>query len=613
VSTTRARGEPSSIPLATAETPAASAFLRATLLGFSSFVLIGLLLLVVTTLWDKRSHAILEAQRTQQNLVLALEQYASGRVREIDLALTDLVHLLDQELRRGPLDVDRVQALLAAQMHDSSPYRDLVVYDAAGRRVVNAEGDRRPLDGSRRDYFTGPRDDPAARFHISEPFVSTVANVWSLGFSRRLRKPDGSFGGIVLAPLNLSTIEKFFGVIDVGKESSVTLWDDAASRVLARQPINPELFGRAFETGPLFESIRAGVNAGTIRGASPVDGILRMLTFRRVANLPLVISVAQAESDILAEWRHEAWTYGIGAAFGVAVLLAMTGALWWQLARRERLVRALRASEMAMRDANVSLQMATTAAEGANRAKSEFLACMSHELRTPLNAVIGFAELIASGAQPDPAKVRGYAGDIRASGQHLLHIITDILEMSRIEGGALELHEETIDIAAVIAASLRQVMPQASQAGVTLSNDLPADLPALRADEKRLTQVLLNLLSNCIKFTEAGGSVSVEAGVAPEGALAITITDTGIGMSEREIAVAMEPFRQVDNRIARRYEGAGLGLPLAKAFVELQGGDLQVTSTPGIGTTARIVFPRGRLLPRAAPSRPTADSAVGMR
>jgi len=610
VSTTRARGEPSDIPLA-AETPAASAFLRATLLGFSSFVLIGFLLLVATTLWDKRNQAILEAQRTQQNLVLALEQYASGRVREIDLALTDLVRLLNGELRRGPLDVDRVQALLAAQMHDSSPYRDLVIYDAAGHRVVNAEGDRQSFDGSGRDYFTGPRDHPAAGLYISRPFVATVAKVWSLGFSRPLHKPDGSFGGIVLAPLDLSKIERFFGVIDVGKESSVTLWDDTASRVLARQPINPDLFGRGFETGPLFESVRAGTNAGTIRGASPVDGILRMLTFRRVANLPLVITVAQAESDILAEWRREVWTYGIGAAFGIAVLLAMTGALWWQLARREHLVRALRRSEMAMRDANASLQTATAAAEGANRAKSEFLACMSHELRTPLNAVIGFAELIAGGAQPDPAKIRGYAGDIRASGLHLLHIITDILEMSRIEGGALELHEETIDVGAVIAASLRQVMPQASQAGVTLCNDVPADLPALRADEKRLTQVLLNLLSNGVKFTEAGGSVSVAAGAAPAGALAITITDTGIGMTERELAVAMEPFRQVDNRIARRYEGAGLGLPLAKAFVELQGGHLQITSTPGTGTTARILFPPSRLMPLAAPQRRMADTALG--
>ncbi len=310
-----------------------------------------------------------------------------------------------------------------------------------------------------------------------------------------------------------------------------------------------------------------------------------MLDFRRVGNLPLVISVAQADYQVLAEWRRELWTYGIASAIGAAILALLTAGLWWQLTRQQRLVDALSASETAMRETNMSLRKAIMAAEAASRTKSEFLACMSHELRTPLNAVIGFAELIAGGTLQDARKVHGYAEDIRHSGQHLLRIITDILEMSRIEGGTLELNEEALDVAALIASSLRQVEPRARQGGVALQAASSGDLPLLRADEKRMIQVLFNLLSNGIKFTKPGGSVTVEAAAAADGGLTITVADNGIGMSATELAIAMEPFRQADSRLSRRYGGTGLGLPLAKALVELQGGRLTLASTPGSGTT----------------------------
>jgi two-component system, cell cycle sensor histidine kinase PleC len=170
--------------------------------------------------------------------------------------------------------------------------------------------------------------------------------------------------------------------------------------------------------------------------------------------------------------------------------------------------------------------------------------------------------------------------------------------MSRVEAGKLELHEEEIEIEPVIAACLRQVEPRAFDGGVVLRNFVTSNMPTVRVDKIRLTQTLLNLLSNAVKFTGPGGSVSVDATIQPDGSLAISVSDSGIGMTTEELAVAMEPFRQVDSRLARHYEGTGLGLPLAKAFAELHGGELVLDSARGRGTIARIILPPERVLAR---------------
>jgi signal transduction histidine kinase len=235
----------------------------------------------------------------------------------------------------------------------------------------------------------------------------------------------------------------------------------------------------------------------------------------------------------------------------------------------------------------------------ASRAKSEFLANMSHELRTPLNAILGFSELIR-GELLGPvgtAKYRDYASDIYESGQHLLRIINDVLDMSKIEVGRLVLRDDLIDVAAAARASIALVAQRAVAAGIALRTEIPDDLPILVADELRMKQILLNLLSNSVKFTRRLGSATVGAAVQPDGNLAIWVADTGIGMTKGEIALALEPFRQVDSDLARKYEGTGLGLPLARALVEMHGGRLEIVSTPGVGTTVTVLFPAIRLRP----------------
>jgi PAS domain S-box-containing protein len=243
------------------------------------------------------------------------------------------------------------------------------------------------------------------------------------------------------------------------------------------------------------------------------------------------------------------------------------------------------------------LRHAKAEAEAASAAKGEFLAVISHELRTPLNAIIGFSDLMAKeilGSIGTP-KYREYAVDIFNAGQHLLALISNILDMSKIEARKMELHEAVFDVGAAIEASLRLVQQRAAEKGIALVNWVSPDLPRLRGDETRLRQILLNLLSNALKFTPPEGEVVLRSSVGAAG-LELVVEDRGIGMSEAEVAIALQPFRQVESALSRTQEGTGLGLPLAKALVELHGGTFVIESAPAEGTTVRIRFPADRLV-----------------
>ena len=246
------------------------------------------------------------------------------------------------------------------------------------------------------------------------------------------------------------------------------------------------------------------------------------------------------------------------------------------------------------------LQRTRDAAELSNRTKSEFLANMSHELRTPLNAILGFSELIRDGVGGNllAAKHPEYASDIHKSGTHLLSIINDILDLSKVEAGRLEAQISVLDPIPCLELCMRLVQQRAVAAQVTISSELDFQI-MLKADERLLKQIGLNLLSNAVKFTDAGGKVSLTLAKTEDGGACLSVEDTGIGMTAAEISVAKRPFGQVDSSLSRRHEGSGLGLPLVVAFADKLDGTVSIESRPGVGTRIAVYFPATSVCQRA--------------
>ena len=251
--------------------------------------------------------------------------------------------------------------------------------------------------------------------------------------------------------------------------------------------------------------------------------------------------------------------------------------------------------------AEEEIRRAKEAAEAASRAKTELLANMSHELRTPLNAIIGFSEIMQAGLFGPLGADRydGYVADIRHSAGHLLTVITDILDLAKIEANSFRLEEGVVAPREVIASALRLVKPRADGAGVGLRYDRLHEEVAVKVDETALKRVLINLLANAVKFSAPGGVVVVRSAFDAQGGFAISVSDQGIGMAPEEIPIALTPFRQVNSGLQRKYEGTGLGLPIAKELVEMHGGTLAIDSAPGVGTTVTILLPAARVMAAA--------------
>jgi signal transduction histidine kinase len=243
------------------------------------------------------------------------------------------------------------------------------------------------------------------------------------------------------------------------------------------------------------------------------------------------------------------------------------------------------------------LELALDNASRANTAKSVFLASMSHELRTPLNAIIGFSDLMLTqqiGPIENPRYLE-YICDIHRSGLQLLALIDDLLDISRIDAGKIELLEQTVSLRQVITAACRMTEIQAKQALIHIAIELPNNLPYIRGDERRILQIVLNLLSNAIKFTPKTGTVTIRV-LHSAGGLVVEVSDTGVGIAEADLPKVFERFGQIDNALSRKHKGTGLGLPLAKELIELHDGILGIESEVNVGTTVAVTFPRKRFI-----------------
>ncbi len=351
----------------------------------------------------------------------------------------------------------------------------------------------------------------------------------------------------------------------------------------------------------IIEGMQAGVialdTANNIVELNPAAE--RMFEVRSAAVVGKPAQHVFAEQPEIIEWltvsrevtiRGTLWSHGAQRDFDIRTML-----LYDRRRHAGRLITFYDISKLAR--AEREAEEAKELAEAANRAKSEFLAQMSHELRTPLNAIIGFSEIMSRqmlGPLNNPQYLE-YTSDINDSATHLLRLITDILDLSKIEAGRLELCEETVDVGQIIESSLTLVEERAADGGIAIEARVARNLPKLRADGCKVKQVVINLLSNAVKFTRSGGKIVISAEVRAAGRLAISVADSGVGIKAQDLDRIMRPFEQVDGALDRNYQGTGLGLPLSKALVELHGGSFELTSEVEVGTTVTAYFPADRV------------------
>ena len=365
------------------------------------------------------------------------------------------------------------------------------------------------------------------------------------------------------------------------------------------------------DADPLVQALKPGDRAGALAAQAALAPVTDEVQW--------LYTAANSETD-LADVQRVAttrWTY-LTLLASLAAVMAMSLLLvalqFWDIRTQERLLAERAAAIESLRQREAELEIASRRAADASQAKSFFLANMSHELRTPLNAILGFSEMIAREMLGPlrPPRYREYADDINRSASHLLEIIDDLLSLTRIEAGKLQIDEEPVDLADVWRFALGMLREKIAQARLNVAQHFPAGLPRLRGDNRAMRQVAINLLSNAIKFTPTGGAVMVVAGLT-DAALVITVTDTGIGLSPQEIERVFTPYVQVGNPMVRRDDGVGLGLALVRTLVELHDGRAEIESKPGEGTRVILTFPRSRLIePGTAEQTSPADIGLSV-
>lgn len=543
---------------------------------------------------NRRYHTTLTIaeQRTRDMSALASEHMARS-MEAVDRALQQSARVA-KALYEGRRSRDAATEDLNTVFGSATAIDWISVVNREGRRVIgSSQMTTINLDVSQQQPYLFHSNNDTEQMMISHPFVSKVTQHKSVIASRRVTADDGTFIGLVSAHLDLDYFIRLYQSMGLGETGSffVTL-DDGTT--LIRTPADEALVGQPIAPFAVFYGILAQGPTGKAWMISPVDGMERLLIFRRVPNSALVIGTSIAVEEVLADWKRNSVIGGmVMASLALAVLL---GGM-------------LLASSMQRADQReYQLGLAKQEAEEASRAKSEFLAIMSHELRTPMNGVIGYTNLL-SGLKLD-ARGQGYVNIIRESATNLLSIVNDILDYSKLDAGKVVLDPQATDLPRLLeeVKALNKLAAESKKLDLRLKIDPRLSTP-LVCDTMRLRQVLINLVGNAIKFTGAG-HVTISASLEAEGegrsSVLFAITDTGVGISADDIPRLFHSFTQADSTIGRRFGGTGLGLAICKSLVELMGGAIGVSSVPDIGSTFWFTLD----LPRAAaPARAAASHA----
>ena len=585
--------------------------LRLRFLLVAAFTLIASVPVVFLTVWVQKSSLQKEVAAVQEkhlllagNVTAALERYAKDAGAAFD-------YYVVRAKSGQPLDGFMA---LATQLG----FRDFCILDAKGEMVGRiGDGDPKQVPI------------PAA---IESSLRATVGD--KIGFSRVVRDALGRStvylarrlegGRMAFAALDTGYIVQLQKAIAFGRNGHAAIVDHEGNLIAHPKPEWQEAHKNIAQVETVQRMLRGETGVATFYSPAMKQDMISGYTTAAGPGWGVMVPQPLGELEARAsDIRHAAFAIGLaGIAIAAVIGWFLAGLITEPVQAVLRAAGAIRrghfearvgpgvglvASEFrelsegfngmaqTIQDDQADLLRALEGIQIADRVKSEFLAAMGHELRTPLNAVIGFSEAIDKqiyGAVGDP-RYREYAQNIRASGVRLLGVINDILDHSKIEGGALQVEDGTVDLEPMVRGALALIEEPAREAEVQVRFLPSPGLPSLRGSEVKLKRVLFNLLSNAVRFTPAGGKVTVAAWRQDDGDAAIRVEDSGIGMTEEEIEIALTPFRQVDGSLSRRHDGTGLGLPLAKRLVELHGGALEIRSRPGVGTSVTLTLKTG--------------------
>jgi len=542
--------------------------------------------------------AIEDSKINNERLDAIIAEHINQTYQAADLTLLRAVEKHNyNELFGGNL-AEHLEQQMQGWVDGTPQISAMMILDAEGSGVVAVHRKKYSgwIDYSTHNYadldiYEQLRDEKnTTGFAVSQMPRSTGEGSELMLVGRRLTNMDGSFGGIVMAAIDPNRFITFYQSLLVGKNAmmvvtsldsdTLTTSNEKAPKILNERLRDSEEF---FRKNPK-EFLRPAAQM-------EIDGRQKILSHVRLKQAPIMLTLVTDEVDYLRDWRADLLKDGgflaIFLVFG-SVLSLFSLAVTRQISRIEE---------------------SEAAAVLASQAKSEFLANMSHELRTPLNAIIGFSEMMMSGYfGPLNAKQKERIQDINLCGSHLLHLITDILEFSKGEAGKLELVEEKVNLPDIAGESMRMTGDKVKVKGLNLISDIAEDLPMMLGDKRKIRQILINLISNSVKFTPEGGTIKLSVKLDPYRNMHMTVSDTGIGIAPEDIPVALSVFGQVHR--SQSHQGTGLGLPLCKMFAELHGGRLAIGSAVGEGTTVRIVFPASRVLPPVAENAANDDSAA---
>lgn len=515
----------------------------------------------------------------------SLREEVDQSLAGIDIALGSLNVRPDLPGISTDSDPERIYQRLRALRLAVPALISIGIVNAGGNLIAVSETPNpTSADLSARDYFRRHRDDPATGLVVDPPTQIIPDNIWAIPVTRRLVDGKGGFAGVVGAMVRPEYFREIYRSVD----ADVVLLSLADGTPLVRYRRNEPVAMTAKPVAGVTGRQIGPDREGNFDAVSRADGVERIYGYARSNRYPVFVIVALNRDEALATWRSQRNLLGATAVVMVGLLLAFSAMLLRWVKIQRDMTKALSAAR------DTSLQ-ARIAAEAANRAKSEFLAHMTHELRTPLNAINGYAEFIAQepyGALGD-ARYREYVETIKSSGDHLLAIINNILDMAKVDAGKWQVHLEQVDLDGLFHDLGTMTRGRARSFGVNLDIETPQGTSTLFSDRRLLLQILLNLTTNAIKFTPKDGRVTVNVRPVDQG-LEFTVTDTGEGMTAQDISRVLEPFGQGSSELARQRHDTGLGLTLSQRFVSLLGGSLTIHSDKGTGTRVTIRFPVAR-------------------